>query len=102
MLGAENLCTHCVGRSCPAGTQPFAAVSNKNGNAQLRLLLLALDIKDAVKHKTHDLRRGHSRDIFMAGASWDELLAQGDWTSTAAPRKSYLPEVPPLHQHSLH
>ena len=83
-----------VGRSCGTGTKPFAAVSAKprDGNRQLRELLRALDIPDAALYRSHDLRRGHARDLKASGASWDEIMAKGDWSSKRAPCASYLPE----------
>ena len=74
------------------GSQPFATVTARKGNGQLRELLGRIGVADAHKHRSHDLRRGHARDLLEAGSQWSEILEKGDWASKAAPTKAYLPE----------
>ena len=74
------------------GSQPFATVSGRNGNHQLRQLLYLLGVADASKYRSHDLRRGHAKDLMEAGSPWEEILEKGDWSSQATPRRAYLPE----------
>ena len=38
---------------------------------------------DAGKHRTHDLRRGHCKDLQQKGASLYEILQAGEWKSPA-------------------
>ena len=74
------------------GSQPFAAVVGRSGNNQLRQLLRLIGVAEADKYRSHDLRRGHARDLMEAGSPWEEILEKGDWASKAAPCKAYLPE----------
>ena len=93
------ICVAC--RTFPAGCKPFSAVSSKNGNTQLRLLLSELGVQDAIKHRSHDLRRGHSRDIMVSGAdkgvpvekTMEELRGKGQWNSNATPKRPVVPIV---------
>ena len=47
----------------------------------LRGMLAALHIPDSHLYRTHDLRRGHARDLQARGATLAEILAAGDWRS---------------------
>ena len=74
------------------GTKPFEQVVPRKGNTHLRMLLHSVGVADAAEYRTHDLRRGHTKDMAETGASWEEILEKGDWASKAAPCQSYLPE----------
>ena len=58
---------------------------------ELRLMLAALDVKDAGSYRTHDLRRGHAEDMRRNGATLGEILLAGDWRSPSF--LSYLDRV---------
>ena len=49
----------------------------------LRTQLQALGVKDALRYRTHDFRRGHAKDLVAAGASLREILNAGEWRSAA-------------------
>ena len=51
-----------------------------------------MGVADAAHYRSHDLRRGRTKDLAAAGASWKDILAQGDWSTRAAPQKAYLPD----------
>ena len=42
-----------------------------------------LRVKDAALYRSHDLRRGHAKDLQERGAELAEILAAGDWKSPA-------------------
>ena len=65
------------------GSRPFAHFSAARSLVILRCLLLAIKIPDALDYRTHDLRRGHARDMQQWGASLKEILAAGEWRSPA-------------------
>ena len=90
-------------RHRPVGSKPFALLSRRKGagNRDLRNFLGLLGIEDAHKYCSHDLRRGHTKDLRAAGASWQEILEQGGWASQAVPRQSYLQDDE-VEVHSLH
>ena len=49
----------------------------------LRSLLVAVQVPNAEKHRTHDLRRGHARDLQASGAPLLEILRAGEWRPPA-------------------
>ena len=65
------------------GVKPFAEFSAGMALTRLRYTLSLLGVLDAVKYRTHDLRRGHARDLQENGASLGEILAAGQWRSPA-------------------
>ena len=67
--------------SLPVGSKPFAGISPGKAIADLRALLARLSVKDASLYRTHDLRRGHARDMQARGATAGEILAAGEWRS---------------------
>ena len=69
--------------SCGAGSRPFAAFDASGALAALRHWLGILGVRDANKHRTHDIRRGHARDLQQSGASLMEILRAGEWRSAA-------------------
>jgi hypothetical protein len=42
-----------------------------------------LKVLQAASYGTHDIRRGHAKDLQMSGASLAETLAAGQWRSPA-------------------
>ena len=40
-------------------------------------------VSHATSYGTHDIRRGHAKDLQMSGASLAEILAAGQWRSPA-------------------
>ena len=51
------------------GTKPFERVVPRKGNTHLRMLLHSVGVADAGEYRTHDLRRGHTKDMAEAGSS---------------------------------
>ena len=49
----------------------------------LRGWLRVLKIEQAANYRTHDLRRGHARDMVQSGARLGEILRAGEWRSAA-------------------
>ena len=66
-------------QSLPVGTRPFAIFSPGKALACLRWLLKTLGVADAGKFRTHDLRRGHTKDMQQNGSTLGEILAAGEW-----------------------
>ena len=62
---------------------PFEAFDAKSALSILRGWLQHLGIPDALAYRTHDIRRGHARDLMKGGARLHEILAAGDWKSAA-------------------
>ena len=46
-------------------------------------MLALLGVSDANTYRTHDLRRGHARDMQAAGKPLYEILLAGNWRSAA-------------------
>ena len=42
-----------------------------------------MKVTEAAMYRTHDLRRGHARDLQERGGVLREILAAGDWRSPA-------------------
>ena len=61
------------------GAAPFSAFTSKSSKDELREMLSHIGIEDAGMYRTHDLRRGHSRDIQSSGATLREFQAAGQW-----------------------
>ena len=66
-----------------SGVRPFAGFTPASALAILRTLLTELGVADAHLYRTHDLRRGHARDLQARGATLREILLAGDWRSAA-------------------
>ena len=66
-------------RSLPTGTRPFDGINGSKAVGTLRAILAMLDVKEARKYRTHDLRRGHAEDMKDSGAPLVEILKAGDW-----------------------
>jgi hypothetical protein len=65
------------------GAKPWARLSSGFANRSLRQALTELKVPHAVSYGTHDIRRGHAKDLQMSGASLAETLAAGQWRSPA-------------------
>ena len=65
------------------GEQSFAEFTASSALSALRQLLALLNIPDAHLFRTHDMRRGHARDLQARGASLAEILRAGDWRSAS-------------------
>ena len=70
-------------RDSPEGEQVFGIFSSAEALRHLRYMLARLAVPDAVKHRTHDLRRGHARDLVLNGRGLGEILRAGQWRSPA-------------------
>ena len=65
------------------GKRPFKHISPANALTALRCVLASLGVKDAARYRTHDLRRGHARDLVLNGSSLGEILRAGQRRSPA-------------------
>ena len=70
-------------RMCEPGSHPFVIHDGHSALAALRGWLRVMGVADANKFRTHDLRRGHARDMLHAGARLGEILRAGEWRSAA-------------------
>ena len=69
--------------ACGPGAQPFAMHDARSALQTLRGWLRVLKIEQAANYRTHDLRRGHARDMVQSGARLGEILRAGEWRSAA-------------------
>lgn len=77
---------HVLGKyfsSLPVGAKPFASFTPATALKVLRGFLDRGDVPEARYYRTHDLRRGHARDLQTSGASLVEILLAGEWRSPA-------------------
>jgi len=65
------------------GSSPFGNISASRARTGLRMQLQALGVKDALKYRTHDFRRGHAKDLAKAGSTLREILDAGEWKSAS-------------------
>ena len=65
------------------GASPFAEFDARRALAVLRGWLQAINVPEWSKYRTHDLRRGHARDMLRNGARLCEILRAGEWKSAA-------------------
>ena len=65
------------------GERPFGQWTASKVLERLRGLLADLGIENARLYRTHDIRRGHARDLQQRGASLKEILSAGEWQSPA-------------------
>ena len=68
---------------CGPGAQPLAMHDARSALQVLRGWLGVLQVDNASSYRTHDLRRGHARDMLVAGARLCEILRAGEWRSAA-------------------
>ena len=102
MLKRKCWCAECK-LTCPVhvlgpyfaargpGAMPFSQFDGASALAILRGWLGCLGIKQADQYRTHDIRRGHARDLQKRGATLCEILSAGEWRSAAF--LSYLDRV---------
>ena len=67
----------------PNGSLLFEGIAPSMALAYLRSVLVDLSVPKAMEYRTHDLRRGHARDLQCNGASLYEILSAGEWRSPA-------------------
>ena len=67
----------------PVGAKPFACFTPATALSVLRGFLDRGDVPEAKLYRTHDLRRGHARDLQTSGSSLVEILEAGEWRSPA-------------------
>ena len=65
----------------PIGSSPFAVISRRQALKELRLILAHVGVEGADRYRTHDLRRGHARDLQEDGESESSIRAFGEWGS---------------------
>ena len=53
---------------------------------RLREMLAALEVPDAARYRSQDLRRGHNEDMVEAGSSLKEILCAGGWLAEGSHR----------------
>ena len=70
-------------QSTREGERVFPNCTAPQALETLRFVLVQLGVKDAAQYRTHDLRRGHARDLQVSGAPLWEILAAGEWRSPA-------------------
>ena len=59
---------HVLGQLLSDGnTQPFKQITAANALKVLRIMLGLVGVDDPGRYKTHDLRRGHAKDLQLAG-----------------------------------
>ena len=82
----ETCPLHVLGkymRSLGDGSRPFALYTPGRALQLLRSYLAIIGVSEAQSYRTHDLRRGHARDLQVRGASLMEILRAGEWRSPA-------------------
>ena len=67
----------------PLGAAPWERTSVGMALTRLRHGLELCAVQGADRYRTHDLRRGHARDLQLKGASLYEILNAGEWKSPA-------------------
>ena len=67
----------------PVDARPFSSITPGKALTILRYFLEQLRVADAQKYRTHDLRRGHAKDLQVGGATLAEILRAGEWRSPA-------------------
>ena len=70
-------------RGLAPGSRPFLGLTPARALQSLRSTLGDLGVDKAFQYRTHDLRRGHARDLQLSGASLIEILKAGEWRSPA-------------------
>ena len=65
------------------GQKPWVGLTPGRALTELRHGLLHCGVDGAQKYRTHDLRRGHAKDLQLKGASLYQILAAGEWRSPA-------------------
>ena len=81
----------------PIGTDLFEGITAAVALATLRHMLGCLNVDKAEAYRTHDLRRGHARDLQMYGSTLKEILEAGEWRSPAFLKVSFARNEMPLY-----
>ena len=68
---------------CGVGSQPFGFIDARSSLVILRSWLQHFKVEHASQYRTHDIRRGHARDLQRGGATLREILIAGEWRSAA-------------------
>ena len=67
----------------PDGARPWEHISAGTARTRLHRILDVLKVPSAKCFGTHDFRRGHAEDMRLSGCTLAEILAAGQWKSTA-------------------
>ena len=67
--------------SLPVGNAPFQNIVCWKANITLRAACAEQKLKKANMFKCHDFRRGHTKDLQLAGATLRQILEAGEWSS---------------------
>ena len=67
----------------PLCCRPFEHFRHGRALQTLRTYLANIGVAAAREYRTHDLRRGHARDLQSRGAGLLEILSAGEWRSPA-------------------
>ena len=67
----------------PEGARPWSLVAAGQARSRLHRILRVPRVPDAAKYGTHDFRRGHADDMRRSGSTLAEILAAGQWKSSA-------------------
>ena len=65
------------------GHTPLQGLNLKRFNEELRTRLVHNKIAKGRLFSSHDFRRGHSKDLTDKGSNIGQILAAGQWSSTA-------------------
>ena len=72
------------------GAVLFKGMTDGKALASLKHILGCLGVDNAEAYRTHDLRRGHARDLQQYGSSLREILEAGEWRSPAFLKVAFL------------
>lgn len=95
-------------RELPVGTSLFGGLALKHGAkaalGNMRDLLKEMQWPVAAVMRTHDIRRGHERDLMNRGGSLCDLRAAAEWSAQSTSFTSYLDldEVEDKAVHEVH
>ena len=64
------------------GEKAFHGITAALALQELRSMLHALGIQNANSYRTHDLRRGHAKDLQLSNAPLSVILRAGEWRCT--------------------
>ena len=70
-------------RQIKIGAILFKGLTAGKALASLKHILGCVGVDNAEAYRTHDLRRGHARDLQQYGSSLREILEAGEWRSPA-------------------
>ena len=67
----------------PEGSRPWEFVSASTARTRLHRILEVLRVPGPKSYGTHDFTRGHAEDMRLSGCTLQEILAAGQWRSSA-------------------